>query len=322
GRADQPADDRPARRRGRGAGVPERHDHRARESQQAVRVRGRRGEGGLQRKPRSGDGDAEGSGRVDGEGRALGRRRARAARCPRRRIARRRRRDNSREVQDAAAQPGQGRERAAAAVVVRVRRPWHQTVRMNHVYHFLTHWRVEATCGEVADVLGDARDLVRCVRLHTKGWLPYTLRWEFEVVESRYPYGLTLVANGDFEGRGVWTFRQNGRFVEIDYDWRISAEKPLLRSLSFLLKPLFEANHRWAMARGEESLQLELVRRRAVSNAVRAEVPPPPGPVTYAGVVLIAAVVGAAASAAWLIAKAAGRRSGRAGECADPPRTP
>ncbi|HZT76814.1 MAG TPA: SRPBCC family protein [Vicinamibacterales bacterium] len=207
---------------------------------------------------------------------------------------------------------------------------------MNHVYHFLTHWRVEATCGEVADVLGDPRDLVRWwpsvylaveetrppdahglgrrVRLHTKGWLPYTLRWEFEVVESRYPYGLTLVANGDFEGRGVWTFRQNGRFVEIDYDWRISAEKPLLRSLSFLLKPLFEANHRWAMARGEESLQLELVRRRAVSNAVRAEVPPPPGPVTYAGVVLIAAVVGAAASAAWLIAKAAGRRTGRAGE--------
>ena len=28
------------------------------------------------------------------------------------------------------------------------------------------------------------------VRLHTKGWLPYTLTWDFELVESRYPYGL------------------------------------------------------------------------------------------------------------------------------------
>ena len=42
---------------------------------------------------------------------------------------------------------------------------------------------------------------------------------------------------------------------------RIRAEKPLLRYLSFLLKPVFSANHRWAMARGEESLRAELGRR-------------------------------------------------------------
>ena len=141
----------------------------------------------------------------------------------------------------------------------------------------------------------DARGLGRRVRLHTKGWLPYTLQWEFEVVESRYPYGFALVAAGDFEGRGVWTFEQDGPFVNVTYDWRLRAEKPLLRNLSFLLKPLFEANHRWAMARGEESLTLELARRRAILEAAFARVPPPPGPVTYAGVALVAgaAVVGA-----------------------------
>jgi len=203
-------------------------------------------------------------------------------------------------------------------------------------YHFITCWRVEATCGEVADVLGDplalarwwpsvylaveetrppdARGLGRRVRLHTKGWLPYTLKWEFEVVESRYPDGFTIVANGDFDGRGVWTFRQDGRFVDIEYDWRISAEKPLLRSLSFLLKPIFEANHRWAMARGEESLRIELARRRAVSEAALAELPPPPGPVTYAGVVLLGGAVAAGAALLYLMARASGRRSGRAGE--------
>ena len=203
-------------------------------------------------------------------------------------------------------------------------------------YHFVTCWRVEATCGEVADVLGDplalvrwwpsvylavdelrpadARGLGRRVRLHTKGWLPYTLTWEFEVVESRYPHGFTIVANGDFDGRGVWTLTQDGRFVDIEYDWRIRAEKPLLRRLSFLLKPVFEANHRWAMARGDESLRIELARRRATSDAERAHVPPPPGPITYAGVVLVAGVVVSVAGLFYLMARAAGRRSGRADE--------
>src|SRR5262249_8754359 len=172
-------------------------------------------------------------------------------------------------------------------------------------YHFISRWRVEGTCGEVADVLGDplaltawwpavylhveelrpadARGVGRRGRPLTKGWLPYTIQWEFEVVESHYPYGFVLVASGDFDGRGVWTFAQDGGLVDITYDWRISAEKPLLRNLSFLLKPAFAANHRWAMAQGEASLKLELARPRAASDAAGAQIPPPPGPVTYAG---------------------------------------
>jgi hypothetical protein len=152
-------------------------------------------------------------------------------------------------------------------------------------YHFITRWRVEGTVREVSDVLDNARDLPRwwpsvyldvkilepgdergigkLVSLHTKGWLPYTLRWRFRVTDSRYPYGSTIEALGDFVGRGIWTFEQDGPFVNITYDWKIRATKPLLSALSFLLKPIFAANHRWAMARGEESLKLELARRRA-----------------------------------------------------------
>jgi hypothetical protein len=190
-------------------------------------------------------------------------------------------------------------------------------------YHFVSRWRVEGTCGEVADVIGDPLALARWwpavylaveevrppdatgvgrrVRLHTRGWLPYTLRWEFEVVESRYPYGFALTATGDFNGRGVWTFAQDGPEVDITYDWRISAEKPLLRNLSFLLKPVFSANHRWAMAQGETSLALELARRRATSEAARARVPAPPQPVTYAGAALVAAAAAVGASIAYLL---------------------
>jgi hypothetical protein len=150
-------------------------------------------------------------------------------------------------------------------------------------YHFVTRWRVESTIEEVSDVLGNATDLTRwwpsvylavkelepggangvgrVVELHTEGWLPYKLHWFFRVTESLAPHGFSLQAWGDFDGAGVWTFTQSGDAVDITYDWRIRAEKPLLRYLSFLLKPVFAANHRWAMARGEESLRAELARR-------------------------------------------------------------
>ncbi len=152
-------------------------------------------------------------------------------------------------------------------------------------YVFVTHWRVEGTLEEVSAILDDGDSLPRwwpsvylevqtvkpggprgigkVVRLHTKGWLPYTLRWEMEKTADRYPHGFSLKARGDFVGTGDWHFEQDGAWVNIRYDWRVRAEKPLLRWFSFLLKPVFAANHRWAMARGEESLKAELWCRRA-----------------------------------------------------------
>lgn len=166
-------------------------------------------------------------------------------------------------------------------------------------YHFVTRWRVRGTAEEVYDILQDAADLVRwwpavylgverleagdvatgvgsVFSLYTKGWLPYALRWQFRVVEAQRPSRLALEAWGDFVGRGVWTLAQEGEWVDVVYDWRVRADKPLLRNFSALLKPLFSANHRWAMAKGEESLKLELARRHAATPAERAAVPPPP----------------------------------------------
>jgi hypothetical protein len=68
--------------------------------------------------------------------------------------------------------------------------------------------------------------------------------------------------------------------VEVTYDWRIRAEKPLLRRLTWLMRPAFAANHRWAMAKGEESLNLELRRRRARVSGSGSHVPDPP-PATF-----------------------------------------
>jgi hypothetical protein len=144
-------------------------------------------------------------------------------------------------------------------------------------YVFVTHWRVEGSIEEVSEILDNAEDLPRwwpavylevhkladgVVDLHTKGWLPYTLRWQFRVTEDRKPHGFSLEASGDLVGRGIWTLRQDGNFADIEYDWRVRADKPVLRYGSFIFKPLFAANHRWAMARGEESLKRELLRRK------------------------------------------------------------
>jgi hypothetical protein len=165
-------------------------------------------------------------------------------------------------------------------------------------YHFITHWRVQSTVQEVAEIISNGADLARwwpsvylevkeldpgdkngigkVIDLYTKGWLPYTLRWHFRVIETRYPYGFTLEAWGDFEGRGIWTYEQDGPYVNITYDWKIRADKALLKYLSFLMKPIFFANHEWAMRKGEESLKLELKRRHASTPAERAKIPPPP----------------------------------------------
>jgi len=189
-------------------------------------------------------------------------------------------------------------------------------------YHFITHWHILGTVEEIYAVLGDAPALARwwpavyldvqvlepggengvgkVIDLYTKGWLPYTLRWKFTVGESRPPHTFTLEASGDFVGRGVWTLEQAGAWVNVTYDWKIRAEKPLLRNLSFLMKPVFAFNHRWAMTKGEESLKLELARRAAATPAARALVPPPPPPTPTSPVPWVAGTVGVAGLAYWL----------------------
>jgi len=170
----------------------------------------------------------------------------------------------------------------------------------SHHYHFLTRWRMEATLEEVYPIIDDSPSYVTWwpavwlrvdvldpggvqgignrVRLTTKGWLPYILTWEGTALEKTFPHRAVFQASGDFEGRGTWTFRSDGCFVDIAYRWEVVADKALLKYLSFLFRPLFAFNHNWAMARGEESLRLELARRRAKSPEELARIPSPPPP--------------------------------------------
>lgn len=199
-------------------------------------------------------------------------------------------------------------------------------------YHFITHWQVQGTMKEVADILGNADDLPRWwpsvylgvktlkegdekglgkeVSLYTKGWLPYTLRWNFRVSEVA-ENSFTIMAWGDFEGRGIWTFEQDGPWVNVIYDWKISAEKPLLRYFSFIMKPIFSANHRWAMAKGEESLRLELARRHAATSVNQDIIPAPPQATAIPTVppVVRAIVLASVLGGVWLLLRVVRRKS-------------
>lgn len=178
-------------------------------------------------------------------------------------------------------------------------------------YHFITRWRIHGTLKEVVEIITDGDHLAQWwpsvylnvketapgeesglgkeIELYTKGWLPYTLRWNFRVAEIGTK-SFTLEASGDFSGRGIWIFEQHGLWVDVTYDWKIRANKPLLRRLSFLLKPIFAANHHWAMEMGEKSLNLELARRRATTEEERSRIPPPPAPTTTSSLPLVASL--------------------------------
>jgi len=188
-------------------------------------------------------------------------------------------------------------------------------------YHLVSTWRVRGTEAEVFALLSDPPSLplwwgsvyltaepedspaggarADTVAVDARGWLPYSLRLHFRETERHPPGGYSLAVSGDLNGTGEWTFRQTGEDVAITFDWRVHADKPVIRLLSPLLKPLFASNHHWTMRRGEASLRLELLRRRAQTDRERQQVPAPPKPFGFhpalgvgAGLALLTALAG------------------------------
>lgn len=200
-------------------------------------------------------------------------------------------------------------------------------------YQFVTRWRLLGTATEVSDILsrpedyprwwpsvylaasllepGNGDGVGRKVALRTKGWLPYTLSWDLQVTGFHPPHVFEFDAGGDFVGGGRWEIEPAGAWVDVTLDWRVRAEKPLIALLSPVLRPLFDANHRWAMRRGEESLMLELARRRAATTGERARVPPPPRATTSSALPAITVGVAVLLVAGVLLRGASRRRRSR-----------
>src|SRR4051812_31851026 len=142
-------------------------------------------------------------------------------------------------------------------------------------YEFVDEWDVAAPPEAVFDALADARSypvwwkpvyigveapdgppaVGHVSRQHFKGRLPYHLHTETKTVRLERPHVIEGETEGDLRGRGVWTLTGANGGTHVRFDWRVSADRPLLRALSPLLRPALRWNHNWAIARAREGLE-------------------------------------------------------------------
>lgn len=102
------------------------------------------------------------------------------------------------------------------------------------------------------DRRGDQVGAIASVVAH--GRLPYTIRFVAEIMQVNAPYELALKAEGDLDGTGRWTLEENSKGTDVTFEWIVRADKPILKVLSPILKPLFQWNHYWTMNQGEKAL--------------------------------------------------------------------
>jgi hypothetical protein len=100
----------------------------------------------------------------------------------------------------------------------------------------------------------DGADVGTVARMVWRSLLPY--RVEFEVATTRVerPHLMEGHAVGELEGIGRWRLYEQGGITAVLYEWNVSTTKPWMNRLAPLLRPAFEWNHDWVMARGGEGI--------------------------------------------------------------------
>jgi hypothetical protein len=97
------------------------------------------------------------------------------------------------------------------------------------------------------------------------GFLPYKLTISNEVTHIHKPYIIRFKAFGDLQGHGTWYFNASEGGTTITFDWRVVANKAVIRWFSFLLKPLFRANHHYCVKEAEKGIRNDLIRNGRLS---------------------------------------------------------
>lgn len=151
-------------------------------------------------------------------------------------------------------------------------------------YRVVTPWRLKGHAEDVRDLIarpetlaqwwpstflrselieeGDAHLIGRTVRLHTKGWLPYTIQITARIEENDFPRRLVTRTWGDLIGLALISGTvEEDQTVMALLDWRVKIRKTSIALLAPLFAPFLIANHRYAMKCGEKSMNLELERR-------------------------------------------------------------
>jgi uncharacterized protein YndB with AHSA1/START domain/quercetin dioxygenase-like cupin family protein len=156
-------------------------------------------------------------------------------------------------------------------------------------YEFVDEWDVAAPPEAVYDALADARTYpqwwrptylgvqadgapaVGAVSHHRfKGRLPYELKVRSRITRHEPPHVVSTEVDGDLRGQGTWTLTPTAGGTHVRFDWRVFADRPLLRLLTPIARPAFRANHAWAIARAMEGLEPYAQARSRSQNAAIA----------------------------------------------------
>ena len=150
-------------------------------------------------------------------------------------------------------------------------------------YVFVDEWHVDAPPEAVFDAIADGRTYPEWwtpvyisvdadgpprvgaeSRQLFKGRLPYKLKTRSTITRLEPP--LVLVAAdvvGDLRGKGVWTLTPAAGGTDVQFDWRVFADRGFIRVLTPVLRPVFRSNHNWAIKRAMEGLEPYAKRRGA-----------------------------------------------------------
>jgi uncharacterized protein YndB with AHSA1/START domain len=144
-------------------------------------------------------------------------------------------------------------------------------------YHFEDHWDVPFPIDQVWEVLSRAKEFPLWwqgvylsvnsldgadeprvgarVAAVARGRLPYRLRFTIETTALEKPRLIAFKASGDFEtDESRWLLSPTANGTHVILDWNPKVEKPVVKLLSPLLKPLFRWNHNWTMIRGQRQI--------------------------------------------------------------------
>lgn len=143
-----------------------------------------------------------------------------------------------------------------------------------------SRWRVETSAERAWQLLTDVERwprwwrYARCVRVVERGgadhagdvtlidWssaLLYRIRLRMVTTRVERARELEARADGDLSGSGLWLLEPvDGPAVDITYRWEVTLQRPWMRHLAFLLRPLFEWNHFVVMRAGARGMAREL----------------------------------------------------------------
>ena len=113
-------------------------------------------------------------------------------------------------------------------------------------------WRGVEEAEEVRP--GENGDVGSVARMVWKSLLPYRVEFEVTTTRVEHPHLLEGHAVGELEGIGRWRLYEQDGVTAVLYEWNVRTTKPWMNLMAPLLRPAFEWNHDWVMARGGEGI--------------------------------------------------------------------